>query len=316
VTEPGAAPAIRTDGLTRRFGAVTAVDDISYEVPWGAISGLIGPNGAGKTTLLSLLCGYLRPSAGGGTVLGHRFGELPALKGRLGVFPQDASLNPRRPVVHQLALWAELSGMSRAEAVAAAKRALERVGLADRARDLAGTLSHGMAKRAGIAAAFMGAPELVLLDEPTAGLDPRSAHQIRSLYSALRGRATVVVSSHNLQELQEVCDHATIVDRGRIVAQGPLDDITVADTEVRISLAPSSAPPPSVEALAALDGVTGAELTEDGRSVLVRFVDDPARGVEVPLAAVLRHLLDAEALISEIHRGRSLEERFLELTST
>lgn len=303
--------AVRTEALTRRYGALVANDALDYRVPAGSVSGLIGPNGAGKTTLLSLLTGYLRPSSGGGTVLGRPLGDVASLKGRLGVFPQDAALDPRRTVVAQLALWGELSGLARREAVAEARRSLESVGLAERADEPAGRLSHGMARRAGIAGALLGSPDLVLLDEPTAGLDPRSAHEIRKLVSGLRGRVTAVVSSHNLAELQAICDYATVLDRGRIVAQGPLDELTRAGAEVSVTLAE---PFPDLAPLLSLPRVLAAGEGEDPRELVVEFDATAEAPVEEPLAGVLRALLDAGALIREVRRGRTLEQRFLELT--
>ena len=303
--------AIRTEALTRRFGSLVAVDAIEYEVPVGAVSALIGPNGAGKTTLLSMLCGWLKPSKGGGDVLGARLGDTSALKGRLGVYPQDASLQPRRKVVHQLALWGELSGMGRDEALSSARSSLSRVGLADKADHPAGTLSHGMARRAGIAAALLGKPDLLLLDEPTAGLDPRAAHDVREILAGLRGTATVVVSSHNLSELQSICSHATILDHGRIVAQGSLDELTRAGAEVCIQLA-QSARDPDLASLRQLARVRAVELTKG--VLTVRFDASEEVPVEEPLAEVLKALLGSGSLVAEVRRGRSLEQRFLELT--
>jgi len=303
--------AIRTEALTRRYGSLVANDQLDYVVPTGTVSALIGPNGAGKTTLLSLLTGYLRPSGGKGTILGRPLGDVARLKGRLGVYPQDAALDPRRTVGAQLTLWAELSGLGRREAQAEARRSLDRVGLGDRADEPAGRLSHGMARRAGIAGALLGSPDLVLLDEPTAGLDPRSAHEVRDLISGLRGRVTAVVSSHNLAELQAICDHATVLDHGRIVAQGPLDQLTRAGAEVRIVL---TEPPPDVAPLLDLPRVIEARAEDDERTLLVEFDTTDGTPAEAPLADVLRHLLDAGTLVREIRRGRTLEQRFLELT--
>ncbi|MBM4320931.1 MAG: ABC transporter ATP-binding protein [Deltaproteobacteria bacterium] len=302
--------AIRTAGLTRRFGRLIAVNGVGYLVPKGSISGLIGPNGAGKTTLISMLAGFLRPSAGSGTLLGRSLGD-PEVRGQFTVLPQDAHFPPRRRVIDLLVFWGELAGLAAPEARAAAQDALAAVGLAERASDRAGHLSHGMAKRVGLAQAFLGRPELILLDEPTSGLDPRNAFEIRRLIANLKGRSTVVVSSHNLAELQTLCDHATILSRGRIVAQGPLEEITQADEEVRIGVG-GTAPDP-VALRAALPEVAEVELIEEGHTLLVRF-SSARTTAEQGTSSVLRHLLERGTLIVSVARGRSLEQRFLELT--
>lgn len=302
--------AIETAGLTRRFGKLAAVDGVSYQVPRGSISGLIGPNGAGKTTLLSMLAGFLRPSAGRGTLLGRPLGS-PEVRGRFAMLPQDAQLPPRRRVGELLAFWGELAGLAAPEARAAAREALAAVGLLDKAHERARHLSHGMAKRVGIAQAFMGQPELILLDEPTAGLDPRNSFEIRQMIANLKGRSTVVISSHNLAELQTLCDHAAILSRGRIIVQGRLDEITQADEEVRIGVTGAGVDLAALRA--ALPEVAESELADDGNTLLVRF-SSARTTVEKGTAAVLRYLLDRGTLITSLARGRTLEQRFLELT--
>lgn len=306
----GGSLAIETRVLTRRFGSLTAVDRVDYKVPKGCISGLIGPNGAGKTTLFSMLAGYLKPTEGGGEVLGLPLGH-PELRGRFSVLPQDARCPPQRRMIDLLTFWGELGGLGPNEARSAGHAVLHQVGLGDRADERAGNLSHGMAKRLGLAQAFLGQPELILLDEPTAGLDPRSAFEIRSVIASLRGRSTLVVSSHNLGELQDMCDHATILTQGRIVAQGPLEEITQADQEVRIGVRGEA---PDLTALRSLREVAEVEPVEEGTALLVRFSSSSVHADE-GTAVVLRSLLDHGTLVTSLSRGRSLEQRFLELTT-
>ncbi len=301
--------AVKTQGLTRRFGRLTAVDRVDYQVPRGSVAALIGPNGAGKTTLISMLAGYLRPQEGQGELLGFPLGH-PELRGRFTVLPQDARLPPQRRCLELLAFWGELGGLGPAEALTAAREVLHAVGLGDRAEERAGNLSHGMAKRLGLAQAFLGQPELILLDEPTAGLDPRNAFEIRRLVGQLRGRATIIVSSHNLAELQSLCDHATILSKGRIVAQGPVEELTQADQEIRIEWAGKE---PDLAALRGLRPVAEAEIVEDATALLVRFSSSEVT-LDDGTAAVLRALLDGGTFVRGLSRGRSLEQRFLELT--
>ncbi|MFN7130829.1 MAG: ABC transporter ATP-binding protein [Myxococcales bacterium] len=303
------APAILRQSVTRRFGTFTAVDAVSLDVPAGAVFGLIGPNGAGKTTTFSMLCGFLRASAGTVEVLGQPPSRIVALKGRVGVLPQDALLPPNDRLDRVLGFYARLQGMEAARAKEEAARVLASVGLDEAARKRCGELSHGMVKRAALAQAFLGDPELVLLDEPTAGLDPKNAHQIRELIVQLRGRRTVVISSHNLHELEAMCDAAAIMDRGRLLASGAMRELTRATGEIRVVLA--SAPPP-LDEVRALQHVTHASWDE-GRQTLAVAFETGATSAEDVITTVLRYLLDRGARISAVHKGHSLEERVLEL---
>jgi ABC-2 type transport system ATP-binding protein len=310
---PGAGPAIRMRGLKKHFGRVHAVAGVDLDIPAGSVYGLIGPNGAGKTTTFALVCGWLRPTAGAVEVLGHPAGDVAHLSGRVLALPQDAVLPPRIPIRESLAFLGTLQGMRRTEAGAEAERVLEIVGLGERSDARAATLSHGMAKRAALAQALMGSPELILLDEPTAGLDPRSAHNVRSLMASLRGRATVVVSSHNLQELEELCDHAAILEEGRVVASGTMEELTSSNREMLVEFAND---PAEVRALAErireLEEVGSAEIVSEGR-LLVRFHLEVGGVPEVVVSQVLRALLEAGALVGRVDRGKGLERKVLSL---
>ncbi|MGC4115421.1 MAG: ABC transporter ATP-binding protein [Myxococcales bacterium] len=304
-------PAIALDGVTKRFGALVAVNAVSLRVQRGAVFGLIGPNGAGKTTTFSMICGYLRPDAGTARVLGHAAGDLAALKGRLGALPQDAMLPANDLVGDALVFYARLLGMSKPEALKAAQEGLDRVGLSQWWRVRCGALSHGMAKRVGLAQAFLASPEVVLLDEPTAGLDPKSAFHLREFIKTQRqaGR-TIVISSHNLTELEELCDAAAILDHGKVVAQGSMAELTRSVGEVRIALA-SDAPP--VDELRALPCVSAIEF-DAGRRVLAVTYSPGKDEAEAVIGEVLKVLLAKGAKISSVSKGRKLEERVMELT--
>jgi ABC-type multidrug transport system ATPase subunit len=302
--------AIRASGLTKHFGAKRAVDQLSFDVPAGSIYGFLGPNGAGKTTTFSLLCGFVRPDSGDATVLGQPLQRLDRVFGRFSALPQDAKFSPSRSIEDSLRFLAELGGLDRAAAEREAGRVLAAVEMADSRHVKGKALSHGMAKRFGIAQAFLGSPELVLLDEPTEGLDPRTAHNIRLLVKSLQGRSTVLVSSHNLAEVEDICDWAAIIDRGRLVTQGKISDLTGADEQIIVSLGPGS-PDPS-EPLRRLAVVKAVELSPDGRRMRVALKPDGR--VEDAISVVLRGVLDSGATVGSVVRGRSLEERFLELT--
>jgi ABC-type multidrug transport system ATPase subunit len=301
--------AIDARGLVKHYRQVTALDGLDLAVPGGAVFGLVGPNGAGKTTTFSILCGFVRPDAGEATVLGTPVREVFRLKGRLSALPQDALLPPHDPVLESLVFFGKLLGWDRQKAKAEARRALELTGMSEWAKARGGALSHGMAKRVGLAQAFLGEPELVLLDEPTAGLDPVAAAQVRDLIRSLKGRSTVVISSHNLHEVEELCDAAAIISRGRVVQAGSMATITAANAQVRFVLGRE----PPLDRLKALPTVADAEWDPERRLLVARFPDGRFEAEQV-IADVLRLLLAEDVPVSGVAKGRRLEERVLEIT--
>ncbi len=298
--------AIDIVNATKRFGPKVAVDGVSFSVQRGQVYGLIGPNGAGKTTTFSMLCGYLYPTGGTVRVMGMDPSVDGALKGKLGALPQDAVLPGGWKVGALLTYWAKLSGLERPENEA--REVLDKVGLMEAWNVETHALSHGMAKRTAMAQALMGRPPLVLLDEPTAGLDPRIAAQVRQLIRDMRGQQTVVVSSHNLQELEELCDAAAILDRGKLAQAGTMAELTSQTAEFRVQVARGTVIIPELEAL---PGVTSARM--EGETVLhVRF-DGKTQQPEEIISRVVGHLLQTGVLILGVSRGRRLEERVLQL---
>jgi ABC-type multidrug transport system ATPase subunit len=230
-----------------------------------------------------------------------------ALKGRLGVLPQDALLPDGWKVGPLLTYWAKLSGLANPEQEA--RGALEKVGLMEAWGVGTHALSHGMAKRAALAQAIMGRPPLVLLDEPTAGLDPRIANQVRQVIRDMRGQSTVVVSSHNLQELEQLCDAAAILDRGKLAQAGTMAELTSQAAEFRVQVARGTVIVPELQAL---PGVTSARM--EGETLLhVRF-DGQTHKPEEVISRVVGHLLQTGVLILGVSRGQRLEERVLQLT--
>jgi len=209
---------ISCQNVSHRYGDKLALNNISFSTDAGEPIALVGPNGAGKTTLFSILCGYLKPTTGKVEILGHK-PNSPQLFGKLGALPQDALLDPRFSVLKQLLFLGKLQGMSTTEAKNEAARVLKLVDLADTANVKPQELSHGMRKRIAIAQSLMGKPELILLDEPTAGLDPANARAIRKLISELSSEATFMVSSHNLDELEKLCKTVLYLENGKLRQQ-------------------------------------------------------------------------------------------------
>jgi ABC-2 type transport system ATP-binding protein len=307
----GAPPiAISVRSLSKTFGATHAVEGVSFEVPSGSVFGLIGPNGAGKTTTFSMIAGYTRPSSGELFVLDYRPGTTARLKNRVGVLPQDALLPQAERVGDFLVFLARLQGIAASDARREAERVLVEVGGESWWKTRCGALSHGMAKRVGLAQALLGEPEVVLLDEPTAGLDPRVAHSVRDIIKARKGRSTLVVSSHNLHELEEICDAAAVLDRGRLVASGTMSALTSASNEIRVQLAPGPVPEASVRAAA---GVTRVAFDASSRELAIRF-DASAGDAEDLIARVLPMLFAEGARVSGVAKGHGLEQRVIELT--
>lgn len=206
---------IQCQQLAKRFGSKTVLQQLSFELQLGDVAALIGPNGAGKTTLFSILCGYLRPDSGSVRIFGHQAGSS-ALFGKVAALPQDAQFDPAFSIGEQLDFYGRLQGLSSKAARAESKRVLALVDLTEQLQHKAGALSHGMRKRAAIAQAFIGTPQLILLDEPTAGLDPVNALHIRQLISRLSGDVSFMISSHNIFELEQLCNNVLYLENGQL----------------------------------------------------------------------------------------------------
>jgi ABC-2 type transport system ATP-binding protein len=230
--------AIEWRGAAKRYGSRHALEGLELAIPVGSSWGLLGPNGAGKTTALRLALGFARASAGSVSLQGHP-PERPAARAGLGLLPERLALPGRATPAQWLALHAQLIGRTGHEADTAAAAALERTGIADRAHEPIAALSKGLRQRLGFATALLGAPTLLVLDEPGSGLDPLGIRDARGWIEAERARgATVLVCSHQLSEVERTCDHVAILDRGRVVASGALHTLvregeTLEDVFVR-----------------------------------------------------------------------------------
>jgi ABC-2 type transport system ATP-binding protein len=228
------APAIKLDGLTKRYGDRTAVDALSAEIPQGAVAGFIGPNGAGKTTTMAMLLGLVSPTAGEAVVLGESIGSPERYMHRVGALLESPALWPGLTGVQNLRVLAKLGRHDKDRI----PDVLALVGLADRADDRFGRYSLGMKQRLGIAAALLGDPELVILDEPTNGLDPAGIREMRQLIETIAEQArTVLISSHILSELEHVCDWLIVIDGGRTMYTGPAAGF-VSHAATQVTLAP------------------------------------------------------------------------------
>jgi ABC-2 type transport system ATP-binding protein len=290
-------------GVRKRYGPTLALGDLDLRVPRGSLCGFVGPNGAGKTTTFSLVCGYMDPDAGRIDVLGRGPFDAWALKGKLGVLPQDAELGDQHTPRELLAHHGCLQGLSWREARREAGRVLELVQLGDRSDRRIGTLSHGMRRRVAVASALVGEPELVLLDEPTAGLDPVQARSLREALVRRRPGQTLVVSSHDLHELERICDWVVMIDQGRLLRQGPLAEVAGTVESVLWRLGPGEVP---LQALrAALPGHTWRVADDILEQISPDGADLDSSSIEVA-----RVLAAAGVPIRELRRGVGLERRF------
>ena len=298
-------PAVTCAGLTKRFGHRTAVDQVSLSIPAGVVAGLVGPNGAGKTTLMAMLLGLARPSGGRATVLGHDISEPAAYLGRVGALIEAPAFHGGLSGEANLRLLAELGGSDRSEIPSL----LDLVGLNGRGGDPYRTYSLGMKQRLGIAAALLGDPELVLLDEPSNGVDAAGMREVRGIISAIAdaGR-TVIVSSHLLAELEQVCDWLVVVDRGGLVYEGALEEFGVADGGQLVVATADPAQLARVDELVRRHGVN-ARRTGDALHV------DVGRHDPIVLAAcVNRSAHDAGVTLTELHHHTpDLNDRYLTL---
>ncbi|GAA1814307.1 ABC transporter ATP-binding protein [Luedemannella flava] len=211
-------PAVALNGLTKRYGGRTAVDRLTMHVPVGVVAGFVGPNGAGKTTAMSMLLGLIRPSAGTAEVLGEPISRPGAYLRRVGALVEGPGFYPALTGAANLRVLATIGGHDPARI----PTVLAEVGLAARGDDRYGRYSLGMKQRLGIAATLLGDPELVILDEPTNGLDPAGMAEMRQIIAAIAAQGrTILVSSHLLGEVEQVCDWLIIINRGTLAYQGP-----------------------------------------------------------------------------------------------
>jgi len=259
--------------VSKRYGDKTALNKVNFSLEQGAPVALVGPNGAGKTTLFSLLCGYIQPSSGRISILGHGPGDS-ALFGRLSALPQDAQLDPRFSIATQLNFYARLQGMNNKLAKKDTVRVLEMVGLADSADSRPNELSHGMRKRAAIAQAFLGSPDIVMLDEATAGLDPANAKEIRALVAEHASTVNFILSSHDLSELERLCEQVLYLDQGQLQQHQTLSN----DNSVQfLTLRMKQHHPELMPAILQIPGVSQVNMSQD-REYLLSICKEQAQG--------------------------------------
>ena len=298
--------AIVTRDLVKRYGRRRALDGCSLVVPRGTMMGLVGANGAGKTTWMMAVAGFLRLSSGSIDLLGRGPFRAEVHSGRFAILPQDSALPLEARPGDILYRYARMQGLSPVAARRTANEMLAAVNLADRANNSIRSLSHGMRMRVRFAQCFIGSPEVVLLDEPLNGLDPIEADRIRRFLRARRGRQTIVISSHNLHDIEMLCTHVAFVEKGRVARTSTLEAITRASSRVTYTLA---AEPSDMSALsAAVPGATFA-WTAETHDLVCTF-----KAADGDVAAINRKLLPAllaQTDVLAVSSGLSLEQAYL-----
>jgi ABC-2 type transport system ATP-binding protein len=309
------APAIEVHGLGKRFGDVVALDDLDLVIEAGTVFGLLGPNGAGKTTLVRILATLLAPTAGRASVLGHDVVREPlAVRRRIGLAGQFAAVDDELTGRENLEMIGRLSRLSSAEARARAGELLERFGLVDAAARRVATYSGGMRRRLDLAAGLIGRPPVILLDEPTTGLDPRSRQELWNAVEELRrAGTTVLLTTQYLEEADRLAQQIAVVVSGRVVAQGTASELkaSAGGSVLAVRLADPASAPAATAALTALAAGDGPRVVA-GDAVL-RFPVDTADA-----SAEAVRLLDAGRISIasvELHQP-SLDDVFLTLTTT
>jgi ABC-2 type transport system ATP-binding protein len=307
---------IEVQHLTKRYGPVTAVDDISFTVQRGEILGFLGPNGAGKTTTMRVLTGYMPPTDGKAVVAGYDVFEQPIeAKRRTGYLPETPPLYPDMTVRDYLSFVARIKGVPRGERTARIDEMMQKTRIADVANRHCGKLSKGYRQRVGLAQALMHNPEVLILDEPTAGLDPKQIIETRQLIKALAGDHTIILSTHILPEVSQTCQRVVIINRGKVVAVDTPDNLTSrlrGSETMYLQVDAGGADVASV--LQRVSGVTRVAITDTKQQVVGYEVDSEAgRDVRRELAAAV--VGRGWGLLEMRPMRLSLEEIFLHVTT-
>lgn len=308
---------IEVQGVTKDYGSFTAVRDLTFSVSPGEILGFLGPNGAGKTTTMRVLTGFFPPSEGSVRVAGHDVVSDPlAAKSKIGYLPEAPPLYPEMTVADYLDFVARIKGVTSNERSEKVKRALERSALTDARDMLVAKLSKGYRQRVGLAQALVHDPEVLILDEPTAGLDPKQINETRELIKTLGGDHTVILSTHILPEVSVTCDRVVIINHGRLVAQGTPESLTEQFRQsATIEITVQGPADDAEDAIRGTDGVLDfVERSRESNDVISFSID-------VASVEVRRRL--AEGIVKrglgllELHQsGMSLEDVYLRAIAT
>ncbi len=294
---------IQCQNLSHFYASKAALSKVSFEVSVGEPVGLVGPNGAGKTTLLNILCGFLRPTSGQVKLFGYSPGAAELI-GKLSALPQDSKLDPGFTIGEQLTFYARLQGIKSRQAKNEAVRVLEAVELKDSLNEKPEALSHGMGKRVLIAQALIGHPQLILLDEPTAGLDPVNTRNIRSIISEQSENTTFIISSHHLDELDRLCRRVLLLDKGTMKPY-QINQAEDEDSTRFLTVQMESCPANEVMVkLQAIDGVVNVTSSQKNEFIIEYNPSIQSRMDQ----EIMNCLLDNNWQYRQLIQGKTLEE--------
>lgn len=306
---------IEVQGLTRRYGDLTAIEDVTFRVNEGEVLGFLGPNAAGKTTTMRILTGYLAPHGGRAAIAGHDVVREP-LEARksIGYLPENVPVYPEMSVGSYLYFMAGIRGVPRRRRKGQIGQVISRCGLEDRQSDLLGKLSKGYRQRVGIAQALVHDPPVLILDEPTEGLDPKQILEVRQLIRSMAGRRTIILCSHILPEVQQTCERVVIINRGRTVAEGTPEQLqrrlTASDT---VDVKVRGAPEEIETAIAGLDGILSVRGEQQDGVWMGKIEAGGGEHVREEIARVV--VQNGWGLLEMTPLRLSLEDIFLELTT-
>ena len=302
---------IECERLTKKYGNKKVLDKLSLKIEAGGPIGVVGPNGAGKTTFFSVVAGFIKPSSGSVKILGKAVNSSE-LKRKISILPQDALFPRSMAVLDTLVFFARLQGYNREGAIQQAKEVLELVNLSESARSHPETMSHGMKKRLSIAQALIGNPELVFLDEPTSGLDPATAAIIRNTITQRSKDATFLISSHNLEEIEDLCSGILILKKGRLIKQDKMANVVSRTSMLTVVL--EGVPPESLIAgLQSLEGILKVAVpSQSAKSVLIEVEEAHFNKAQMDIMGML---LESGVPYREIKNGRSLEQQLVDIAT-
>lgn len=295
---------IQCESLTKSYKGIKALNGFDLELNITQPTGIVGPNGAGKSTLFSILCGFIRPNSGKVLVMGAS-PDSSENKGKLSLLPQDTAMFKGIDVFSQLKHYARLQDFNKSNAVKETEHVLSLVQGTGFAKQYPETLSFGQRKRVMLAQSLIGKPELILMDEPTSGLDPVAATEVRNLLRELGNEYSVVISSHNLAEIEDICTDIVIMNKGKLVTHSSLSDLTRSSQCFSLGLENASDVHLS-EILRGIDGISKIENDRnDMKSWLIYYDDKSAESIQIK---ILSKLSELNIPVSELKKGKALAD--------
>ena len=295
---------IQCQSLSKNYSSIKALDGFDLELTITQPTGIVSPNGAGKSTLFSILCGFIKPSSGTVKVMGAS-PDSGENKSRLSLLPQDTAMFKGMNVITQLKHYARLQGLNKSEATKEVDKVLSLVQGTSYVKQLPENLSFGQRKRVMLAQSLIGNPELILMDEPTAGLDPVAATEVRNLLRQLGNEYSVIISSHNLAEIEDICSDIVIMDKGKLVTHSSLADLTRSSQCFSLGLE-NIAEVNLSDLLQGIDGINRVENDRnDMKSWLIYYENELAESIQMK---ILSTLTEHKIAVSELKKGKALAD--------